>query len=70
MDSLFVMDWSFMVAVVLLAFVVVALTVRARKIRRKQKREEKRRAKRAYNAWLADSNMQPLDDKDAPEAER
>lgn len=70
MQSLFVVDWSFIFVVCMLALLVVMLTLRAKKRRRAEQREQKRRAKRAYNTWLSDSNMLPLDDADPGEHQR
>lgn len=58
--EMFVIDWSFILALVLLAFVVATLLVRRARARRRARRDERRAAHRAYRSWLRNSGLQPL----------
>lgn len=60
MDELVIMDWSFIVVLVMVGVLVAGLTLRSRRIKRRQKREERRAAKRAFNEWMA-SSSRPVD---------
>ncbi|WP_326542521.1 hypothetical protein [Pseudorhodoferax sp.] len=58
--ELFVIDWSFVLVLVLVAFVAAALLVRRARARRRARREERRAAHRAYRRWLRNSGLHPL----------
>ncbi|MFT3717504.1 hypothetical protein [Pseudorhodoferax sp.] len=55
MGTLFEIDWSFILIVVLLAVLTVSLVVRHLLLRRQQRKAERRAARRAYREWLRSS---------------
>ncbi|HVR53461.1 MAG TPA: hypothetical protein VMS38_27300 [Pseudorhodoferax sp.] len=70
MDTWFVVDGSFVVALVLLAFMTVALVLRRMLTRRRAQREQRRAARRSYRRWLRESGLQPLDPPERDNAKR
>lgn len=70
MDTWFVVDGSFILALVLLVLMTVALAVRHILGRRRAKREEKNAARRSYRRWLRESGLQPLDPPERDNAKR
>lgn len=67
MQDLFEMDWSFILVVVGVMVLMVTLAVRSRILKRQRQREEKKLARRQYREWMANSDMQPLDDDETPQ---
>ena len=67
MDAIFVVDWSFIFILVMLAVMTAALLVRRVRAKRRAQREERRAARRAYQRWLRDSQAGTLD---MPEQDR
>lgn len=70
MDTWFVVDESFLLAIGLLVLLTAALVVRHRLARRRAQREEKRAARSSYRRWLRESGLQPLDPPDRDNARR
>jgi cytochrome c biogenesis protein ResB len=61
MDAVFVVDWSFIFILVMLAVMTTALLVRRLRAKRRARREERRAARRAYQRWLRDSGAASLE---------